>query len=190
MRFHGRFVHSYLALVVLALSLISAQAQNFRGAIGGSVVDASGSAIPNAQVAATANGTGQVYSTQPSAAGEFFFQDLPLGAYTITASAIGFETLKVNNVQVSAGAIYTLPIKLRVASQAVTVEVNAAGVTLDTATTTQTTVIPTKTVQDTPMNGRDFTQLLALTPGFAGYSASGGAGIASVNGTRSNSVNW
>jgi hypothetical protein len=190
MRFHGRFVHSYLALVVLALSLISAQAQNFRGAIGGSVVDASGSAIPNAQVAATDNGTGQVYSTQPSAAGEFFFQDLPLGAYTITASAIGFETLKVNNVQVSAGAIYTLPIKLRVASQAVTVEVNAAGVTLDTATTTQTTVIPTKTVQDTPMNGRDFTQLLALTPGFAGYSASGGAGIASVNGTRSNSVNW
>src|SRR5258708_2436428 len=138
MRFHGRFVHSYLALVALALSLISAQAQNFRGGISGSVVDSSGLQIPNAQVEAIDDGTGQVHSTLPSTSGEFFFQDLPLGAYTITATAPGFETLKVNNVQVSAGAIYTLPIKLRVASQAVTVEVNAAGVTLDTATTTLT----------------------------------------------------
>ena len=40
------------------------------------------------------------------------------------------------------------------------------------------------------MNGRDFTQFMQLTPGFAGYSAGGGAGIASVNGTRSNKVNW
>jgi hypothetical protein len=190
MRLSGRFFISYLALVVFALSSISAQAQNFRGGISGSVIDSSGSAIPNAQVAATDNGTGQVYSTLSSAAGEFNFPDLPLGAYTVTVSAPGFETWKVNNVQVSAGEIYTLPIKLRIASQAVTVEVNAAGVTLDTTTTTLTTVLPTKTVEDAPMNGRDFTQFMALTPGFAGYSGGGGAGIASVNGTRSNSVNW
>src|ERR1700724_763877 len=139
MRFHGRF-HSSLALVVLALSLISAQAQNFRGGISGSVVDSSGQQIPNAQVQAIHDGTGQVHSTLSSTAGEVFFKDVLLGAYTIAASATGFETLKVNNVQVSAGSIYTLPIKLRVASQAVTVEVNAAGETLDTATTTQTTV--------------------------------------------------
>ena len=74
MRFHGRFFTSYLALVVLALSLISAQAQNFRGGISGSVVDSSGLQIPNAQVQATDNGTGQVYSTQPSTTGEFFFR--------------------------------------------------------------------------------------------------------------------
>ena len=80
--------------------------------------------------------------------------------------------------------------KLAVASQAITVEVNAAGVALDTTSTTQTTVLPTRTIQDTPMNGRDFTQFMQLTPGFAGYSAGGGAGIASVNGTRSNQVNW
>ena len=45
-------------------------------------------------------------------------------------------------------------------------------------------------VQTLPNSGRDFTQMLAQTPGFAGLSTGGGAGVASVNGTRSNSVNW
>ena len=80
--------------------------------------------------------------------------------------------------------------KLAVASQATTVEVNAAGVSLDTTSVTQTTVLPTKTIQDTPINGRDYTQFLGLTPGFSGYAQNGGAGFASVNGTRTNSVNW
>jgi hypothetical protein len=45
-------------------------------------------------------------------------------------------------------------------------------------------------VQNLPNSGRDFTQMLSQTPGFAGLSTGGGAGMASVNGTRSNSVNW
>ena len=96
----------------------------------------------------------------------------------------------MEKVQVSAGSTYSLPLKLAVASQATTVEVNAAGVSLDTTSVTQTTVLPTKTIQDTPINGRDFTQFLGLTPGFSGYAQNGGAGFASVNGTRTNSVNW
>ncbi|HLI76397.1 MAG TPA: TonB-dependent receptor, partial [Acidobacteriaceae bacterium] len=53
-----------------------------------------------------------------------------------------------------------------------------------------TTDLPTEVVNDAPSNGRDFTQLLQFTPGFAGYSIGGGAGAAQVNGTRSNQVNW
>ena len=45
-------------------------------------------------------------------------------------------------------------------------------------------------MQTLPNSGRDFTQMLAQTTGFAGLSTGGGAGVASVNGTRSNSVNW
>ena len=68
-----------------------------------------------------------------------------------------------------------------------TVEVSASGLALDTTSTTQTTDIPESTVQDIPLNGRDFTQMIGLAPGFAGYAL---GGFGSVNGTRGNQVNW
>ncbi len=177
-------------LLIVFLGATFAGAQNFRGGINGVVTDQGGASIAGAQVSITNDGTGVTQAAVASSAGEFSFPDLPLGLYTVSATSSGFETLKVEKVQVSAGTTYSLPIKLAVASQATTVEVNAAGVSLDTTSVTQTTVLPTKTIQDTPINGRDFTQFLGLTPGFSGYAQNGGAGFASVNGTRTNSVNW
>jgi len=110
-----------------------------------------------------------------------------VGSYTVSATSSGFETLKVQKVQVSAGAIYSLPLKLAVAAQATTVEVNAAGLSLDTTTPTQTTILSGAAIQDIPLNGRDFTQMIGMAPGFAGYAL---GGFGSVNGTRGNQVNW
>ena len=93
----------------------------------------------------------------------------------------------ISNVPVTAGVIYTLPVKLSIESAGETVEVSASGLALDTTSTTQTTDIPEVTVQDIPLNGRDFTQMIGLAPGFAGYSL---GGFGSVNGTRGNQVNW
>ena len=193
MSFGNIRIRSFPLPVLLLMGLFCATfagAQNFRGGINGAVTDQAGSAIPGAQVEITDEATGVVQSSVASSAGEYSFPDLPLGLYTVSATSSGFETLKVEKVQVSAGTTYSLPLKLAVASQATTVEVNAAGVALDTTSVTQTTVLPTRTIQDSPMNGRDFTQFLGQTPGFAGYSQNGGAGFASVNGTRTNSVNW
>ncbi len=72
-------------------------------------------------------------------------------------------------------------------SQATTVEVNAAGVALDTTTPAQTTVLPTKTIQDIPLNGRDFTQLIGMAPGFAGLLP-GRFWIGQRN--AANQINW
>ena len=180
----------FALLLMVFLGARFAGAQNFRGGINGTVTDQGGAAIPGAQVEITDEGTGVIQSSVASSAGEYSFPDLPLGLYTVSATSSGFETLKVQKVQVSAGTTYSLPMKLAVASQATTVEVNAAGVALDTTSVTETTVLPTRTIQDSPINGRDFTQFLGLTPGFAGYNQNGGAGFASVNGTRTNSVNW
>jgi hypothetical protein len=174
-------------LLMLLLSVTFAGAQNFRGGINGTVTDQGGAAIPGAQVQITDDATGVTHSSIASSAGEFDFPDLPLGSYTVSATSSGFETLKVGKVQVSAGTIYTLPVKLAVASQATTVEVNAAGLALDTTTPTQTTVLSGKTIQDIPLNGRDFTQMIGMAPGFAGYSL---GGYGSVNGTRANQINW
>ena len=144
-------------LIALLLSLFFtpfAGAQNFRGGINGVVTDQGGAAIAGAQVEITEDATGVTHTSVSSSAGEYSFPDLPLGLYTVSATSSGFETVKVEKVQVSAGSTYSLPIKLAVASQATTVEVNAAGVSLDTTSVTQTTVLPTQTIQDSPINGR------------------------------------
>ncbi|SEC07070.1 TonB-dependent receptor [Terriglobus roseus] len=131
--------------------------------------------------------TGVVSSSVSSSSGEFLFQDLPLGIYSAEISAGGFGKTKYDKIQVAAGTMYTLPVKLAVASESLTVEVNAAAIALDTTTVTQTTVLDQKAVDNMPLNGRDFTQLVQLTPGFAGYV---GGGFGSLNGTRANQMNW
>jgi hypothetical protein len=193
MAFHrNRSVFS-LVLVVLALLFTierGALAQTFRGGISGTVTDQSGAVVAGAAVTAVEAATNTTYKTVSSSAGEFAFANMPLGSYTITITATGFKSEKVDKVPVTAASTYALPIKLAVASAGETVEVTADSLALDTVTDTQSTALPEEVVQNLPNSGRDFTQMLAQTPGFAGLSTGGGAGVASVNGTRSNSVNW
>jgi outer membrane receptor protein involved in Fe transport len=187
----SRSVSLFVTVLVLfgawLLALSKSYAQTFRGGINGVVTDQAGAVVAGAQVVAAADATQVAHTTITSSGGEFSFQEIPLGSYTVTATSSGFQTVKVGRVEVTAGTIYTLPIKLSVASQAMTIEVSAASLALDTTTTTQTTVLQSKSVQDTPLNGRDFTQLIILSPGFAN---SGAGGYGSLNGTRANQINW
>jgi outer membrane receptor protein involved in Fe transport len=175
------------SVVVALFSMLSATllAQTFRGSINGSVTDTSGAVIPGAKVTATDVATSAVRETVSSGAGEFLFSDLPLSTYTVKVQAGGFQTTEVTGVQVLAGKIYTLPVKLPVNQQSTTVEVSADSLSLDTTTATQTTTLEGKSLQDVPLNGRDFTQLLGTSAAFAGYNNTG-----SVNGTRSNQINY
>jgi hypothetical protein len=157
-------------------------AQTFRGGISGTVVDQSGASVAGADVKLTGTDTGLTREVKATDAGEFVFQDLPLGKYSITVQQAGFQSQQVNNIQVEAGRIYNLRATLGVASQATTVEVAASAIAIETSSTALTSVIPTKAILDIPLNGRDFTQLLKLNPG---VNAKG-----SVNGTRTNSINW
>lgn len=176
-----------VSLFVLMLTIGPASAQTFRGAINGTVTDPSGAVVPNAQIKATEVATGRDHTTVSTNDGQFAFQDIPLGLYKVTVTAQGFSVYTVDKVQVLAGQIYTLPIKLSVTQAAESVEVSAASVTVDTTTQTQTYTIPSQVVQDVPLNGRDYTQLIAVNPGYGGYSV---GGFGSLNGTRPNQVNW
>ena len=175
------------AAVALCLAPATMQAQTFRGGINGTVTDDSGAVVAGAAVEALDSATSVSHKTISSSAGTFTFQDLPLGTYLVSVSAGGFQTAKVDKVPVSAGTIYTLPVKLSIEKAATTVEVDAAALTLDTTSTTQVAEVGGEPLQDTPLNGRDFTQLVVLTPGF---SNSGAGGYGSLNGTRANQINW
>ncbi len=181
------FTFLLLAFAVLVLNPVASLGQTFRGGINGSVTDQSGAVVPGAMVEAVNTATNVSHKTISSSGGEFSFQDLPLGSYTISVSASGFKEQKVSNIPVTAGTIYTLPVKLGIASAGETVEVSADAITLDTTSTTQVAQVVGETLQDTPLNGRDFTQLVVLTPGFAN---GGAGGYGSLNGTRANQINW
>jgi len=172
--------------MILSLG-VAANAQTFRGAINGTVTDPSGSSVPNAQVRATETATGIDHSTVTTSDGAFAFQDIALGIYKVTVTATGFPPYAVDKLEVSAGQIYTLNVKLTLQASTTTVEVSAAAITLDTTTATQNMTITSDVVQDVPLNGRDFTQLIAVAPGYGGYSV---GGFGSVNGARANQNNW
>jgi hypothetical protein len=174
------------ALLVSALAL-PGLAQTFRGAINGTVTDPSGAVIQGATVKATEQATNLDHVTVTSSEGQFSFQDLPLGFYRVTVSATGFPDTAVDRVEVIAGTIYTLAVKLKLGQNVTTVEINAAAIALDTTTQTQSMTIPDDVVQNLPLNGRDFTQMIAVQPGFGGYNV---GGFGSLNGTRPNQVNW
>src|ERR1700730_8361667 len=178
----------FLSIVVVLFSLaFSAAAQTYRGAINGTVTDPSGAVIPDAEVKARNKATQITASTTSTSDGQFAFQDLPVGSYVVVITASGFPEMSVDNVMVTQGSIYTLPVKLALSQQATTVEVSAATLSLATTTETQTTTVTGGQLQDMPLNGRDFTQLISVTPGFGGYSA---GGYGAVNGTRANQINW
>src|SRR5437016_1288583 len=176
-----------IAIVVVLSLAVGVSAQTFRGSINGTVTDPSGAVVPNATVKATESATGIDHTTTTTSDGVFAFQDIPLGFYKVTVTASGFPAYAVDKVDVVAGTIYTLQVKLRLQQQATTVEVSAAALTLDTTTQTQNMTIPSDTVQDVPLNGRDFTQLIATAPGYGGYSV---GGFGSLNGSRANGMNW
>jgi len=174
-------------LVAILLFAVAGYAQTFRGGINGTVNDPTGAVVAGAEVKATNNATGIALTSTTTTGGEFSFQDLPLGSYKISVTAAGFGAVTVNNVSVTAGGVYTLPVTLKVGSSATQVEVSAEALSLDTTTATQSNIIPTEAVQNVPMNGRDFTQFAAVQPGYGGYSV---GGFGSLNGTRANQMNW
>jgi Carboxypeptidase regulatory-like domain/TonB dependent receptor len=176
-----------ISLLIIFTAAIAVNAQTFRGAINGTVTDPSGAVVPNARVKATEVATGVERSTVTTSDGQFAVQDIPLGLYKVTVSAKGFRDYAADRVQVVAGTIYTLAIKLTVGEATSVVEVSADAITVDTTTTTQTNTLSAETVQDVPLNGRDFAQLIAVAPGYGGYSV---GGFGSLNGTRPNQMNW
>jgi len=115
---------------------------------------------------------------------------VPLGNYTVTVTASSFKTIKVEKIPVTAGSTYALPVRLPVATAGETVEVTADALALDTVSDQQSAVLPEVVVQNLPNSGRDYTQLIGQTTGFAGAQTGGGGYNFSVNGSRSNAVNW
>ncbi len=186
--FRTRTVYGLVA--ALFLLSVTGQGQTSRGTISGNVYDASGAAVPEATVKLEQKETGLARSMSTSPSGDFVFPDLPTGLYTVSVSHAGFQTQQIENVEVQVAKITSLPITLSVAQTTQTVEVTATGAILETKQSAQNAVVSARAVQDIPLNGRDYRQLLQLTPGFVSGLTPRGQTISSQNGNRSSQNNW
>ena len=141
--------------------------------VSGTVTDISGAVIPGATVTATAAGAA-THSATTGAAGDFQLA-LPAGNYTVTASAAGFAPA-VQSITLGAQPL-TLNLTLPVAQTTQTIAVNATGARIDTTSTSAGGTLDTKQLQSVPLNGRSFTDVLAVQPGVAPASSAQPNGI-------------
>ena len=152
-----------------ALMVGSLAAQTFRGTILGTVTDPSGAVVSGAKVTIKNVNTGLERTTQTSADGSYSVPELPIGTYTVTVTQSGFQTAVTSNVVVDVSAERRVDTTLKTGTTSTVVEIS--GETLPQVETTSNelgSVLTPETIENLPVNGRDYTKLIYLTPGVAG----------------------
>lgn len=170
MKTHMRFVSLCGVLLASALTVWSQTS----GTISGVVKDESGALIANAKVAAVSVTTGERRETVTSSTGQYGFPFLSPGEYRIEASLAGFAT-SVANVQLGVTERIGVDIVLKPASVSERVEVTSAAPLLQTESAALGRVVEGTAVKELPLSSRNFTQLLALSPGTSGPLNDAGA---------------
>lgn len=154
-----------LTLTALACATIaSAQTSSTAGAIRGVVKSKAGQAIAGATLSLRNRDTGLVRTGTTNTQGEYQIGLLPVGSYELTVTFPGMRTLKDTNLQVSLGQNTVANFNLDRTEASATVEIVAASEALDTTQVNVVTSVDAKLVESIPLNGRNFTDLVNLTP--------------------------
>ena len=184
-----RLLFVLLALVALLAALpVFAQSQATTGVIEGTVVDASGAAVPGVTVTVRNTATGYQVVVVTDSAGRFRAVLLPLGPYQVTAALQGFATVVQKGLDLGVGQTLTVPIALKQAATAEEIVVTAAPPLIETARTEGATRVDEKAMQGLPNNGRNFMEFTKLTPGVAIVQGPDGDEL-SINGQKGISNN-
>src|ERR1700692_126642 len=154
-----------LALVLPLMSLGTLRAQSGSSSIQGTVSDASGAVVPGAEVVLTNTSTGLVLKANTDGSGSYSFPSAPPGVYSLQVSKEGFASYKVSQFTVTVGQHAAENATLNIASSSATVVVEASGLSnlLDNQSNDLGTVIGPQSVQQLPLNGRNYLQLGLLS---------------------------
>ncbi len=163
---------SFFVFILMLSAGTSAFAQAGGGGVSGTVSDPSGAVIPGATVKLHSLATGATQTTVSTAAGLYSFISVPPGAYEVTASQKGFETVVQNHVVVTVDQVTTANFALRVGNVNEVVTVNAATDLGETTNSTVGQLIGAATIDRVPLVSRDVYELIQLS-----------AGVIAANGT-------
>lgn len=163
----NKFLRAFSLMILAGLLGFAAfaQSQSTTGLIQGTVVDPNGAIISGAAVTVRNIDTGFERTVTSNSDGFFTAPLLPLGKYRVTTNASGFSGSILENVEVTVGQTLNLKIDLKVGGAAETVDVSAEPEAVDIARTELSTQINERSVENLPINRRDFSRFALLTPG-------------------------
>ncbi len=176
MRVHSCAALAVPAFVLFALALASA---SITGSISGVVTDSSGAVISGVSVVATDTQTGVKTSVTTDAKGFYSLPTLAIGTYDLEIRHPGFKTFRQTGLIIDANAALRADASLNIGAISEKVEVSTDTVHVETQSTQMGEVIDSKRIEAVPLNGRSYTDLLALQPGVSPYTSTdtGTAGI-------------
>ncbi|MGB8734257.1 MAG: carboxypeptidase regulatory-like domain-containing protein [Candidatus Sulfotelmatobacter sp.] len=157
-------------LVVILLLGAAAWAQD-TASITGTVTDSSGAAVPNAQIAVKNTEHGINRSSTSNGSGDFLFASLPIGSYDLTVTSEGFKKYEARGIVLRVADKARVNVALQVGTISTEVVVQGAEVAqVETQSSDLGGTITGKEISQLELNGRDFTQLVALSPGVTDQS--------------------
>jgi hypothetical protein len=171
----NNFTKTLAVCAILCMCTISAFAQSILAGISGKATDAQGEALPGAIITVKNESTGFTVKTVSGAEGDFVLKELPLGSpYSITVEAMGFTTQKQTDYSLNQGDV--VKVKFSMTNQSkelneVTVTVGSPRNKVDNIGSL--TAITAKDITKLPVNGRNFTSLVELSPLSTGSSLGG-----------------
>lgn len=160
-----------LLAVALALQLLPSASAATGGSIAGIVTDGSSSVIPGVSVSATNVATGIVQRTITNDAGFYAFPVLPVGTYEVAIEHPGFKPYRQTGIDLRSDGAVKLDVPLELGQHSEVVVVTETLAQVETANTQLGDVIRGAKMTGIPVNGRSYTDLLALQPGVTPVSA-------------------
>jgi len=133
----------------------------------GTVADATGAVIPEATVALTNTATKVQRTVTTDSSGLYIFPNVPVGPYTVTVTKPGFQTYTQTGIVLEVGSSIAVNVSMTVGTATEHVEVQAAGLALQTEDTSFKQTIDQQAITEMPLNGRQMTSLITLSGGSA-----------------------
>ncbi|MGA8273546.1 MAG: carboxypeptidase regulatory-like domain-containing protein, partial [Candidatus Sulfotelmatobacter sp.] len=165
-----RFIKITLCLFLLSCLLSTAWA-GVSGSISGTIKDSSGAAITDASITLGNANTGVQYSATTNDHGTYTFPVLSVGSYILEVNHAGFKPSRRTGITLDANSALVLDVVIEVGGRADAITVNESAVHLETYSSQMGEVINSEQMSDVPLNGRSYTDLLALQPGVAPASS-------------------
>jgi outer membrane receptor protein involved in Fe transport len=175
-----RVLAANLGVFLLSLPVF---AQGNAGRILGSVTDQTGAAVAGATVTVTDLQRGITRTLTTEESGQYFAPNLLPGAYKVRAEAKGFKSIERGNIQLEVGNDVRIDLVLPTGEISEVVQVMDEVPLVDTTSAILGGTIDNQTINDLPLNGRDYQKLLTLRPGVMIYPG-GGGWDQSANGVR------